>query len=103
MHAALRRGAIKGRARADGPRLLVLRPRREPQGAGDLPAASSCAGLVGAAANAGGAVSSLDARELHDLIRERRPRVAQELNAGYGPPFVFIQQFEFVWAKMEVL
>src|SRR5262249_46217928 len=70
MHAALRRGAAQGRARADGPRFLVLRTGAQPQGAGDVPAPSSCAGTVGAAAHAGGTIPSLHARELHDLAGE---------------------------------
>src|SRR5215469_2281090 len=68
MHAALRRGAAQGRARADGPRFLVIWARAQPQGVGDIPAPSSCAGTVRAAAHAGGAVSFLDTRELHNLI-----------------------------------
>ena len=64
---AVRRRAAQGRARIDGTRFLVLRPRAQPQGAGDLPAPSPQRGTVVTPGDTGGDVSPLDARDIHDL------------------------------------
>ena len=54
---------LQGGARADGARFLVLRPRAEPQGAGDVPAPPPFGRAVAAPGDAGGDVPSLDARD----------------------------------------
>src|SRR5262249_45675615 len=66
-HVAVPRRAAARRARADGRGFLVLRARAEPQGAGDVPAPSPCAGALEPARCAGRAVPSLDAGEFRDL------------------------------------
>src|SRR5215510_8916358 len=71
MHPAVPRRAAARRARADGARFLVIRPRRQPQGAGDVPAASSFGKSLAAASDAGGDVSPVDARDVHDLKQQR--------------------------------
>ena len=82
---AVRRGARRRGARADGRRLLELRRPVEPQDAGDVPAPPSFAGPVVAAGQGRGAISPLDAGELQDLtvvIPGRRER--RILSAGRG-------------------
>ena len=67
VHAAVPRRAAARRARTHGARFLVLRAARQPQGAGDVPASPPFGEPVAAAGDAGGDVSSLDARGVHDL------------------------------------
>src|SRR6476646_3930999 len=93
MHAAVRRRAAQGRARTDGARFLELRARAQPQGAGDVPQAPPCGRAVAAAGDAGGNVSSFDARDIYDLSKEetmnskitRRTMLAAGVSMAAGP------------------
>ena len=86
--AAVRRGDIESDARRDGRGLLALWARAKPQGAGDVPAPPSFARAVVAAGHAGGAVSSVDARDVQDLsflLRRGRSDLALPLPQRITP------------------
>ena len=76
--AALRRGAADGSARADGRGFLVLRRRGQPQDAGDVPAPSSRARPVAAAAQSGRAVPPRHARNVQAVRRQAMATITYE-------------------------
>ena len=81
---AVRRGAARRSARADGPRFLVLRRRAEPQGAGLFPRPASCRRPVVAAALGRRTVSSGHLRDVQvvSLVIARSEATKQSSTAS---------------------